>query len=212
MKATKSQAPAIVVIPALRAHVTAIKAAYKSAQSANQKIGAAVIAAAGAMKADQVESFVAMCKDALAGVLAEGSIKVEATRIRRVLTAIIAGDIEPSEGDTLRTMYDACPKGNTGAPKKGASHGTDKPEKPKQGDTVTLKGDPVEQAAILLFGTAEAYTDALRYARDNAVLFQAWAHASMRAKEQSAPATVTQLKAETATGKRATTKRARKAA
>ena len=111
----------IVAIPALAPAVKTLASAYKKAESAQASIGAAVVKAAAVVKLDQVETFVHMVKAALDGVMTEGSIKVEATRIRRVLTCIIDGSLTPEPGATLRVMYNECPKDSAKGGRKGVT-------------------------------------------------------------------------------------------
>lgn len=189
------QTPAIVSIPALVPVAKAVAGAYKKAESAQIAIGKAIIKAAETVTAEQVETFVKMVREQLADVLAEGSLKVEATRIRRVMACLIGGDIEPSDGATLRELYAACPKD---AAKGGRKSGAKLPnpaddesdddgyEEITPTKTVADKADAFKAAVTTLFGYAEPeLVAAMQYATAHAGLFMQWASASARAAQMA---------------------------
>ena len=176
----------IVAIPALAPAVKTLASAYKKAESAQASIGAAVVKAAAVVKLDQVETFVHMVKAALDGVMSESSIKVEATRIRRVLTCIIDGSLTPEPGATLRAMYNECPKDAA----KGGRKGVTKLPNPANetvnmadddGDdtpvaTLESRAEKVKAAITLIFGYSEpALIDAVKFASANVPDFLKWA-------------------------------------
>lgn len=79
---------------------------------------------------DMIDPFVDACRQLCASVgLTEGSFKVYMSNIRGVIRAMVGG-YAPKDGQSLRAMYDAAPKG-TGrqAVKTGARHDTDKAAK-----------------------------------------------------------------------------------
>lgn len=208
---SKSAAPATVEIPALAPVVKSVAAAYKKAESAQVAIGKAVRAAAESVKADQVDGFVSMLREALKGTLSDASLKVEASRIRKVLRAIIEGDITPSDTDTLRTMYEACPKAEDkgGAPKKGAGKRGD--EKASADDAAPAKVDVTAEVSKLPAGAKMKLACNMIFGHCDAELEAAmdWASMNEAAFVRMVKAAITGERAEVA---KATAPKQRKAA
>lgn len=180
-----NQATKIVNIKALEPLARAIVGAYKKVESAQVSIGTAVIKAGATVKIDQVETFVGMIRGQLESVLSPSSLKVEATRLRRVLKAVIAGDITATDGMTLRQLYDACPKdASKGGPKTGPRVIGKEESTPMDSVSVTpeQKADKFKAAITLLFGYCEPdLITAMQYATANATVFMKWAGASSQA-------------------------------
>lgn len=114
---------------------------------------------------DMLDPFVDACRQLCASVgLTEGSFKVYMSNIRGVIRAMVAG-YNPKDGQSLRAMYDAAPKG-TGrqAVKTGARHDTDKPESDegKQDDAPksATKEELRRGAMVALFGHYDDQLDA----------------------------------------------------
>lgn len=189
----------IVAIPALAPAVKTLATAYKKAESAQASIGAAVIKAADVVKLDQVETFVHMVKAALDGVIAETSIKVEATRIRRVLTCIIDGSLNPVGGETLRAMYNECPKDAAKGGRKGvtqlpnpANQTVSMADDSDDGDddmpvaTLESRAEKVKAAITLIFGYSEpALIDAVKFASANIPEFLKWATGAVQSVQMA---------------------------
>ena len=191
----------IVAIPALAPAVKTLASAYKKAESAQASIGAAVINAAAVVKLEQVETFVHMVRTALDGVMTEGSIKVEATRIRRVLTCIIDGSLSPETGATLRAMYNECPKDSAKGGRKGVTklpnpanetvNMADDGDDGDDGDdtpvaTLESRAEKVKAAITLIFGYSEpALIDAVKFASANVPEFLKWATGAVQSVQMA---------------------------
>lgn len=141
---------------------------------------------------DMIDPFVDACRQLCESVgLTEGSFKVYMSNIRGVIRAMVAG-YKPKDGQSLRAMYDAAPKG-TGrqavAPKTGARHTAVAASSDDDGvrigsdGSVITKVAPVATAApsdaerrhaamIVLFGHADDELDAcLSWARTHEMRF-----------------------------------------
>lgn len=205
----------VVSIPTLRASVNAVVVAYGSVQSANAAVLSAVVAASKKVKPDQQEVFIAMLREGLAPVLSESSLKVEVTRVRKVLAGLIAGAISAKDSTSLRGLYDLMKKphaaqGATLAPKED---GTD-----ADGKTAP-KVKPASRADLIreLFGHFDQDLErAMVYAVANERIFVQWAMASAaaaQAKEiEKAAASLEQALAKPAKPAKAPAKRQRKTA
>lgn len=124
---------------------------------------------------DLLDSFMVECKEFCAGAgLTEGSFKVYMSNIRGVIRAMIDG-YEPQDGQSLRAMYDAAPKGkgaNKGnTVKGGARHNTkaadvetdddaDEVSAPVKATAAPSKADARRDAMVLLFGHCDDELDA----------------------------------------------------
>lgn len=191
-QATKPAAVAVVIV-ALKPQVAAITKAFGAVESAQSKLGDAVLAAAPAVKPDQIAGFCSMVHTALTAKCPEkaGSIKAQVTYIRRVLTAIVVDKIDVQPGQSLRGLYDALPKAATGA----NTHGAKLPNPGKtatteeSGKIVTLtkaekRAIDINAAITTLFGTCNPdLVQAMEYAASNSGLFMSWASASVKASQ-----------------------------
>ena len=119
---------------------------------------------------DMIDPFVDACRQLCASVgLTEGSFKVYMSNIRGVIRAMVEG-YNPKDGQSLRAMYDAAPKGTgrqkakTGArPNDGVVAGSDD----EAGEVAPVvasaptKADARRAAMVVLFGHADDELDAV---------------------------------------------------
>lgn len=183
-KTVKSPTPVTVSLPALRAPVNAVVTAYKKAESASAAIKTAVIKAADIVQQDQIGVFVSMLTEALRGVLSDASIRVEATRVKKVLTALIAGDISPDDAASLRGLYALTkkPHGNQ-APKTVPTEDSGNAESasaaPKKAPEISR-----QEAIRVIFGHFDGTLEtAIMYAVKAESAFVRWASASAAAAQ-----------------------------
>lgn len=193
-KSNTKSAAVVTEVPALRKHVTALKAAYAGQIKWTAKVAEVIVAAGRDMSVEQVESFISMIEPVLAQFIAAPSVKVEKTRIRGVLKAAASG--HDFKAESLRGMYEET-KGTAedgkGGRKTGAklpnpaedAEDADKPE----ATIVTLtkaekKALDVNAAITLLFGTCTPeLLAAVEYAVSQSGLFMSWASSSVKAAQ-----------------------------
>lgn len=145
---------------------------------------------------EMVDPFVDACRQLCESVgLTDGSFKVYMSNIRGVIRAMVQG-YKPKDGQSLRAMYDAAPKGN------GANKGNTTARAPRptdgtkaadeSGDDVTsVKAAPLPTAAaslaerrhaamVVLFGHADDELDAaLTWAAKNELSFVRYVKANL---------------------------------
>jgi hypothetical protein len=143
---------------------------------------------------DMVDPFVDACRQLCESVgLTEGSFKVYMSNIRGVLRAMVANGYKPKDGQSLRAMYDAAPKGN------GANKGNTTARAPRQTDgtkeatdgaatataqpaKVQTTADARRAAMVVLFGHADDELDAaLAWAAKNELSFVRYVKANLSA-------------------------------
>jgi hypothetical protein len=135
---TKPSAPVVAVaLPSsLEAIAHEIAGALHESITLSEALGELTIKAGKEIKKqpDMLAPFIDACRQLCdACGLTEGSLKVYLSNIRGVIRAMIVG-YKPKAGQTLRSMYEAAPKG-TGRQRAGtgARHSTDKPTRTASG-------------------------------------------------------------------------------
>lgn len=118
---------------------------------------------------DMLDPFVDACRQLCASVgLTEGSFKVYMSNIRGVIRAMVEG-YNPKDGQSLRAMYDAAPKGTGRQKVKSGARPNDGTKangtaEPGDGDVVApaapSKADARRAAMVELFGHADDELDA----------------------------------------------------
>jgi hypothetical protein len=141
---------------------------------------------------ETLDPFVDACRQLCASVgLTEGSFKVYLSNIRGVLRAMVEG-YAPKAGQSLRSMYDAAPKGTGRQKAKGARHATDKAESNDDADvaSVPVSKDDAKRAAITaLFGHCDdELIAALDWASRNEQSFIRYVKANLSAASKPAVA------------------------
>jgi hypothetical protein len=165
---------AIAIAPKLEVIAAQVAGAMQETASLSETLGS-LTREAGLLlvkSPDQLDPFIDACRQLCASCgLTEGSFKVYMSNIRGVCRAMIDG-YKPKDGQSLRAMYDAAPKG-TGrqkapAVKTGARHAGDKVESDdgEDGGVVAsapapvTKADARRAAMMVLFGHADDELDA----------------------------------------------------
>lgn len=156
-------------------------------------------------KPELCDPFVDACRQLCESVgLTEGSFKVYMSNIRGVIRAMVEG-YAPNDGQSLRAMYDAAPKGTgrqkaTGArvTKNGqegtatASDDADDTEGAPMPTKAVSAAERRHAAMVVLFGHADDELDAaLSWAAKNELSFVRYVKANLSAVAPAAPKTAT---------------------
>lgn len=190
-KAPSTPVVAVALPVALERIAHELSGAIQESTSLSVTLGNLTIKAAKHVKAETLDPFVDACKQLCESAgLTEGSFKTYLSNIRGVLRAMLDG-YKPKPGESLRTMYNAAPKGK-GRQKAGARTPTGKADiadDGDDGDVVTLAPAEAKKldknaAITLLFGTCNPeLMAAVDYAVSHSGLFMSWAGASVKAAQ-----------------------------
>lgn len=145
-----------------------IAGALQEKASLSETLGALTIEAGRTLiKApDLLDPFMDACRQMCGSVgLTEGSFKVYMSNIRGVIRAMILTGYKPKAGQSLRSMYDAAPKG-TGREKVQPKTGA----RPNDGAKATDDSDGVESELESLAGPGQAKKQTAAESRHAAVV------------------------------------------